>query len=240
MRSDPVGDHFDRVAPDYDRWKAKAHRYYAALKTSLQEIVPPGKRVLEVGCATGDILASLEPGKGVGLDISPAMIELAARKHPGLEFRVHDLMRGPLGERFDYVVAADVAEHVPDLDKMMSSLAGMLTANGVAVVVTANPLWAPILHIAERLRLKMPEGDHEWRSRENLVSAAARAGLRERSFDRSLVMPKEVPGFRALDSAGWAARLRQRVGLIQRAVFEPVADRWIGDPPAQPNERGSS
>ena len=34
MRSDPVGDHFDRVAPDYDRWKAKAHRYYAALKTS--------------------------------------------------------------------------------------------------------------------------------------------------------------------------------------------------------------
>jgi hypothetical protein len=49
--------------------------------------------------------------------------------------------------------------------------------------------------------------------------------LRERSFDRSLVMPKEVPGLRALDSAPWAAGLRQHVGLIQRAVFEPVADR---------------
>jgi SAM-dependent methyltransferase len=220
MNPDPVGEHFDRVAPDYDRWKAKAHRYYAALKTSLQEIVPSGSRVLEVGCATGDILASLAPAEGLGLDISPAMIELAARKHPDLRFRVHDLMEGPLDERFDHAVAADVAEHVPDLDKMMSSLAGMLTERGVAVVVTANPLWSPILHVAERLNLKMPEGDHEWRSREDLTSAARRAGLRERSFDRSLVMPKEVPGLRALDSAPWAAGLRQRVGLIQRAVFE--------------------
>jgi len=222
MRPDPVGDHFDRVAPDYDHWKEKAHRYYAALKTSLREIVPPGSRVLEVGCATGDILASLDPEEGVGLDISPAMIELAARKHPGLRFRVHDLMQGPLDERFDYAVAADVAEHVPDLDKMMGSLAGMLTEQGVAVVVTANPLWSPILHVAERLRLKMPEGDHEWRSRADLAAAAGRAGLRERSFDRSLVMPKDVPGLRALDSAAWAAGLRQRVGLIQRAVFEPA------------------
>lgn len=222
MKPDPVGSHFDTVAPDYDRWKAKAHRYYDALKASLREIVPPGSRVLEVGCATGDILASLVPEDGVGLDISPAMIELAARKHPGLEFRVHDLMQGPLGERFDYVVAADVAEHVPDLDTMMGSLAEMLTDEGVAIVVTANPRWAPVLHIAERLRLKMPEGDHEWRSRADLAGAAGRAGMRERSFDRSLVMPKEVPGLRALDSAAWAAGLRQRLGVIQRAVFEPA------------------
>ena len=222
MKPDPVGSHFDSVAPDYDRWKAKAHRYYDALKTSLREIVPPGSRVVEVGCATGDILASLEPQEGVGLDISPAMIERAARKHPGLAFRVHDLMQGPLDERFDYVVAADVAEHVPDLDTMMGSLAGMLTDKGVAVVVTANPRWAPVLHLAERLRLKMPEGDHEWRSRADLASAAGRAGMRERSFDRSLVMPKEVPGLRALDSAPWAAGLRQRLGVIQRAVFEPA------------------
>lgn len=222
MKPDPVGDHFDRVAPDYDRWKEKAHRYYAALKESLGEIVPPRSRVLEVGCATGDILASLDPDEGLGLDISPAMIELAARKHPGLRFRVHDLMQGPLEERFDYAVAADVAEHVPDLDTMMGSLAGMLTERGVAVVVTANPMWSPILHAAERLRLKMPEGDHEWRSRADLASAARRAGLRERSFDRSLVMPKDVPGLVALDTARWAAPLRQRLGLIQRAVFEPA------------------
>jgi SAM-dependent methyltransferase len=223
MSSDPVGSHFDHVAPEYDRWKAKAHHYYAALKASLREVVPPGSRVLEVGCATGDILASLEPREGIGLDISAEMIALASRKHPGLRFQVHDLMEGPLDERFDYIVAADVAEHVPDLDAMMAALAGMLTDRGIAVVVTANPLWSPILHAAERLNLKMPEGDHEWRSRGDLVSAGRRAGLRERSFTRSLLVPKDVPGIRALDSARWAAGIRQRFGLIQRAVFEAAA-----------------
>jgi 2-polyprenyl-3-methyl-5-hydroxy-6-metoxy-1,4-benzoquinol methylase len=220
--TDSVAGHFDDVAPDYDRWKAKAHRYYAALKASLREVVPPGSSVLEVGCATGDILASLDPKEGVGLDISPAMIALAARKHPHLRFQVHDLMQGPLDERFDYIVAADVAEHVPDLDRMMVALAGMLTDRGAALVVTANPTWAPILYVAEQLRLKMPEGDHEWRSRTDLRSAAQRAGLRQRSFTRSMIVPKDVPGLRALDTARWADGLRQRLGLIQRAVFEPT------------------
>jgi hypothetical protein len=38
------------------------------------------------------------------------------------------------------------------------------------------------------------------------------------------VMPKDVPGLRALDTAPWAAGLRRRMGLIQRAVFEPIGD----------------
>jgi SAM-dependent methyltransferase len=222
MSSDPVGSHFDQVAPDYDRWKAKAHRYYAALKASLAEIVPAGSRVMEVGCATGDILASLRPAEGLGVDISPAMIERARLRHPEFRFLVHDLMQGPLEDRFDFVVAADVAEHVPDLDRFMRTMAGMLTDAGLVVVVTANPSWAPILHVAERLGLKMPEGDHEWRSRRDLASAAGRAGMRERSFTRSFIVPKEIPGLRTLDSAKWAAGLRQRFGLIQRAVFEPA------------------
>ena len=116
MNPDHVGGHFDRVAPDCDMWKQKAHRYYDAVEASLRDIVPPGSKVLEVGCATGDILASLAPEVGVGLDISLEMIERASGKHPELRFTVHDLMHGPLDERFDFVVAADVAEHVPDLE----------------------------------------------------------------------------------------------------------------------------
>ena len=164
--------------------------------------------------------------------MSPAMIELAARKHPGLDFRVHDLMRGPLDERFDYVVAADVAEHVPDLDKMMSSLAGMLTANGVAVVVTANPLWALILHIAERLRLKMPEGDHEWRSRENLVGGG-RACRVARALVRSVAGDAEggsrIPSPR-LGTVGGEAPAARRAHPARglRACRRPLDRRSTG------------
>jgi 2-polyprenyl-3-methyl-5-hydroxy-6-metoxy-1,4-benzoquinol methylase len=222
MSSDPIGRHFDRIAPEYDRWKAKAHRYYDALKASLAELVPPGSHVLEVGCATGDLLASLRPADGLGVDLSPAMIERASTKHPELRFAVHDLMAGPVEERAPFVIAVDVVEHVPDLDALMRALAGSVTPDGIVVMLSANPTWAPVLHLAERLKLKMPEGDHRWRTREEVVAAGRRAGLRERSFDRSMLIPKDVPVLRGLDTVAWATPLRQRLGLIQRLVLEPA------------------
>ena len=48
--------------------------------------VPPGLRVLEVGCGLGDLLAAVKPARGVGVDFSPAMIALARERHPELEF----------------------------------------------------------------------------------------------------------------------------------------------------------
>ena len=35
----------------------------------LRFLIPPGLRVLEIGCGTGDVLAGLEPSFGLGVDI---------------------------------------------------------------------------------------------------------------------------------------------------------------------------
>ena len=212
-------DHFDRVAADYDRWKEKAHYYYGFVKQALAEVVPPGSRVCEMGCGTGDLLASLEPVDGLGTDLSPEMIARARVKHPGLRFEVHDLMREPLPERFDYIVSVDVAEHVPDLNRAMKTMAAMLEEGGTLVLITPNPSWRWILEIAERLKLKMPEGSHEWRTREDLVRAARDAGLEHKSFDRGFIVPKELPGLHRLNTADRAKRMRDRFGLMQRSIF---------------------
>jgi SAM-dependent methyltransferase len=218
-----VGRHFDGIAPSYDRWKEKAYYYYGAVKASVAEIVPPRSRVLEVGCGTGDILASLQPADGVGVDISPAMVAAAAGKHPTLRFRVQNLMDAPPKDRFPYIVAVDVVEHVPDLDRCMATLAAMLCPGGRLIVITANPAWGPILEVAERLGMKMPEGEHTWRSHEDISLAAARARLLELSFTRSFLVPKAIPALKSLNEVRWAKRLRERVGLVQRAVFEPMS-----------------
>ena len=47
-------------------------------------------RVLELGCSSGDLLAAMQPARGVGVDFSPAIIEQARRRHPQLEFHVAD------------------------------------------------------------------------------------------------------------------------------------------------------
>lgn len=220
MKSESVRRHFDSIAADYDLWKSKAHYYYDAVKASVAQVVPPDSRVCEVGCGTGDVLAELKPSAGLGTDISPAMVEAAAKRHPDLRFEVRDLMASSSTERYDFVVAVDVFEHVPDPAKCFLNMARMLDEDGILVVVTANPIWAGPLHLAEKLGLKMPEGEHQWRSREDLRRAAEAAGLVERSFARSFVIPKDIPGLRQLNTVSWAESLRQRFGLIQRVVYE--------------------
>src|SRR5215475_11001808 len=74
-------------------------------------LIPPGKRVLELGCGSGDLLAALEPAYGVGVDFSPSAVARAKARHPGLSYIVGDAeepatlaaVEGP----FDYIVIAD-------------------------------------------------------------------------------------------------------------------------------------
>ena len=73
--SKAVQKHFDDLADRYDSLKKRNGYYYASLKKCVAEVVPPGKKVLEIGTATGEILNFLRPSKGVGIDLSPKMIE---------------------------------------------------------------------------------------------------------------------------------------------------------------------
>ena len=82
-------------------------------------LLPPGvalNSVLEIGCATGELIAALPVRAGahkVGIDISAENIAAAQARFPGLDFRCGDFRDRP-GERFDAVVMSDVLEHVPD------------------------------------------------------------------------------------------------------------------------------
>src|SRR6266513_4479359 len=49
-------------------------------------LIPPGKRVLELGCGRGDLLAALQPSCGVGIDFGAETVAKANARHPDLYF----------------------------------------------------------------------------------------------------------------------------------------------------------
>jgi len=78
---------FDDYAARVGYWRARNLGYHECIARTARFYVPRGARVLEIGCGTGDLLASLEPSEGVGVDLSGAMVKAAAQRHPHLEFR---------------------------------------------------------------------------------------------------------------------------------------------------------
>lgn len=215
-----VREHYDGVAAEYDRTTARSHHYHEALRTSLRQVIPAGRRVLEVGSATGDMLASVQPSYGVGVDLSPAMVERATEKHSHLTFLAADILDQPLSETFEFVISVNLMEHVVDVLGATRAMAAMLEPGGTMLVITPHPVWAFPYWLAERFDLKVPEGWHRWRSRGDLLRAGEAAGLSLRFFDRDFIIPRRIPGLEQLNRASWARPLRARLGMIQRAVFE--------------------
>jgi len=222
MPKDDVREHFENIAGEYDRWKEKSAYYYRLLAGIYRERVPEGASVLEIGCGTGTLLAALSPARGVGVDVSPRMVGFAAAKHPSLSFRVADAEEFDPGETFDFVIIPDVVEHLSDVGAMFRS-ARKACHPGTRVIVTCvNPLWAPVLHLAELLGLKMPEGEHRWLPADELRRMAGGSGFDLAEYSGRILCPKEIPLLaRALNRAASLLPLLRPLCLTQVLVFSP-------------------
>src|SRR5437870_415941 len=132
-------------------------RYYQRLLRHYYAFwVTPGVRVLEVGCSLGDLLAAVKPARGVGVDFSPAMIELARQRHPELEFHMANASEFTATEKFDYILLSDLVNDLPDVQAVFGNLLSVAHHRTRLVVNFFNNLWRPILRSAEKLGLKAP------------------------------------------------------------------------------------
>ncbi|KUO15754.1 class I SAM-dependent methyltransferase [Streptomyces dysideae] len=102
----PAAVLFDALGPDYEKAFGHAPAHLSALEWLIERL-PPAARTLDVGSGTGRPTAAalIEAGHSVlGVDISPVMVELAARQVPEAEFRCGDIRDLPLeADSFDGV-----------------------------------------------------------------------------------------------------------------------------------------
>src|SRR3546814_19138762 len=89
-RKQAIRAHAERFAPERERWVERNAAYYAEDHRYMRFLVPPGLSVLDLGCGTGELLASLRPSRGVGIDFSATTVARARAKHPELEFHIGD------------------------------------------------------------------------------------------------------------------------------------------------------
>ena len=188
--SDHIREHFDKIAPMYDTYKKKNSWYYNSLKKIYASIIPTGKDVIEIGCGTGEILNSLSPKYGLGIDISPKMIEIARGKFSHLDFQACAASDINAERTFDYIIMPDVIEHLDEPARQLSTLRKLANDNTRLVMTYINPRWEWLLDIMERLDMKMPEGPHNRISNESIKSLLLHIGIEaieEKKFLNTLV-----------------------------------------------------
>jgi SAM-dependent methyltransferase len=217
-----VQAHFDRLAPDMERWRRKSWYYHAELGRLCRFLIPPGSTVLEVGCGTGDLLAAVEPREGLGIDLSPAMVDQARRRFPHLTWRVGDAEALELDRGFDYVIMSDLLGHLEDIWAAFRCLRRHSEPDTRLVITYYNYLWEPLLRLAELAGQRIPLRMQNWLPLDDIENLLALADFEVVKRGYRFLIPKHVPLV-----ANWVNRVVaklpgiRRLGLVEYLVARP-------------------
>lgn len=193
INTETVKKHFDLIAKDYDKWKKKNTYYYNNIKSLIKKVVRSGGKVLDIGCATGEILALTEPALGVGIDISPEMIETAKKKFPQYTFILSSIEDFQYQEKFDYVIMVDLIDHIYDIIDVFESVYKFCYPTTKIILTTVNPWWEPVLSLMEKIGAKMPEGPHNFIEKRNLTKIIEFLDFSLIYSGYLLLFPKYIP-----------------------------------------------
>lgn len=185
--------YFDAQAAERDQWRSRNKTYHREVERLVKFLVPEGGEVLEVGAATGDLLASLRPARGVGIDVSSRMTERAKSKYPNLEWREGDIEHVRIEEKFSHVVMSDVVGFLDDIETAFRSLTHACGSRTRIVITHYNYVWEPLLLVAEALHLKAKQPLQNWMSRHDVKNFLELAGFEVIKQGRSTLLPFYIP-----------------------------------------------
>ena len=191
-------DHVETHLDAQDSWRKFNAAYHEDDTKFMRFLIPPGKRVLELGCGGGHLLAALQPSFGVGVDFSSKVLAKADALYPDLDFVLGDVedpatlagIEGP----FDYIVIADTIGTFEDIDGTLRLVHQLCEPSTRIIISYYSHLWEPVLKLAEALKLRSKQPKINYIATVdflNLLDLANFEGIRE---ERRQLLPRRWLG----------------------------------------------
>jgi ubiquinone/menaquinone biosynthesis C-methylase UbiE len=191
-------EHWDAVAWLTDTWKGWGGFYHKRLSEIYQFLVPPGQRVLEVGCGQGDLLASLRPAQGVGVDFSGEMIRRAAERHPQLHFIQADAHDLSFNEKFDVIILSDLLNDLWDVQTVFEHLTDLSGPHTRIIINSYSRLWQLPLNMARRAGVATSNLPQNWLTVEDINNLLRLTNFEVIHHWTEVLLPLAVPFFATL------------------------------------------
>jgi SAM-dependent methyltransferase len=185
--------HWNKVAQKMHRWRGWGGYYHRRLNEIYSRFIPAGSRVLEIGCGNGNLLASLKPQNGVGVDFSAEMTALATQLHPELRFVTANAEDFKLDEKFDYVILSDILNEVWDVQALFEHLKPFLNANGRVLINLHSRLWELPLTLAVSLGLSKPGLGKNWLTVSDIDNLMNLSGFESIRATHEILFPIGIP-----------------------------------------------
>jgi SAM-dependent methyltransferase len=185
--------YWDEFCRESSGWQPLRAFYQKRLAEIYRFLIPPGTRVLEVGCSRGDLLAAVRPSYGVGIDLSPAMIATAKALYPELHFMEGDAHTIDLGAEFDYIICSDLVNDIWDVEKLFKNLARHCSPSTRIVLNTYSRVWELPRRLAEKLGLVKKTLTQNWLMASDVENLLYLANFEMIRAGREILWPVPTP-----------------------------------------------
>jgi SAM-dependent methyltransferase len=167
--------------------------YHSRLQEIYRLNIPEGSRVLELGCGCGDLLASLKPSEGVGIDFSEEMLEIARTRYPEFTFHLQDVQYLALDEKFDFIIMSDLVNDVEDVQKVFEVVKAHSDSNTRVVLNFYSHLWSVPLSLAQKIGWATPTLLQNWLTVSDIRGLMDLAGLESIRTTKEVLWPIKTP-----------------------------------------------
>ncbi len=227
IRKQIIKEQADKLAESRDDWIKRNRYFYKSDYSYTQFLVGEGKRVLELGCGTGQLLNALNPSHGVGVDLSANMVDIAQKNYPNLEFIQGDIENPELIKSlegtFDYIILSDTLGFLDDCEETFSGLHALCTSDTRLIISYYSWRWQPILTLGEKIGLKMPSLEMNWLSTEDTMGFLHLADFEPVKREWRQLIPRSLFGLgtivnRFIGTLPLIRRLSLRNYIVARSV----------------------
>ena len=206
--------------------------YHRRLAEIYRWLIPPGARVIEIGCGAGGLLAAVAPS-GVGVDFSPRMLATARQRHPAFELIEADAHALAVDRQFDYIILSDLVDDLWDVQQVLTRVRTLCHAGTRLILNFYSHVWAGPRALAQRAGLAKPILEQNWLTVGDMRNLLGLAGFEVIRSLEEVLCPLPVPGVTALANRvlvkSWPFRLAAMTNfLIARP--EPAATARRGPP----------
>lgn len=160
-RKQYVRDSYARIASVREKWILRNSYFYGRLSAFLKFIIEPGSRAVIFRSELGQLFDKLELSRAVGIDICEKMVAEAGKKRPCIEFQCADPEDVALNGEFDHIIFYSLGDII-DIEKAFLNTRAFSGSGTRLIVVNYNFLWRPLVYLAEKLGLKVPQPTQNW------------------------------------------------------------------------------